>query len=250
MFLFAIILVANFSLIGCGGNSSGKTNNTLENKSTEEGVQTTKNEEKNSNEDVVLSKEEKDLWIFLSHITAIIEGSSDFPEKLDDWTDQNLIEFGAMHEFIYNQDVFTSADDARPKVDKKYVDNVVGQYFEKTISKPQSVGDEDYFYIEYQDNSYVMYGFDPNFRFAQVEKIIDEGQRPDGFGNIYTVYLNAYGVENFWGDGEIEFESPDKWEAYNSDIEPGLRYKAVAKIVKGTAEDGDFCFLTEFKIVE
>lgn len=232
LFFLAGILFIYFLNTSCGENTAKINQPTVDSTTTIE-----KNEIKKTSSLVTLNYEEKKkLNVFFSNFSEInLQTISS--KKLNN---TDLIYFGVYHEYINNYKHFESIN-GKAKIKKEYVSKAVAKYFGITISKDQSIDE-----IEFANDYYIISeASGETFMFSQIESIVDNGAAADSFGNLFTATVNVYSATSGWV-GNVHGNKVE-WQNKTPEDVPELSYKVTAVIKKGASEEGNFCYLIDYK---
>jgi hypothetical protein len=167
------------------------------------------------------SEERKKLNIFFSNFSEVDLK----PFQSGGITEDELIKFGVMHNYINNFKLFDNLGEGNMRLKEDAVSKSIEKYFGKTVSRHKPVYD-----IRYKNGNYYIQAADGGaYIFSQVKRLVDIGN------DRYIAYVNVYSASSGWtGD---EHASPEQWnDAYDN---PELSGKFKATFSKTNGPKGE-----------
>ncbi|MGV8019186.1 MAG: hypothetical protein AB2L26_13535 [Ignavibacteria bacterium] len=221
--LAVLICIASLVLFSCKSESEKPAGEKKENVTTntppKENTATLNNE--TPKEVKLTTEEQKKLNIFFSNFSEV--GLKPFSSGSA--ADEELINFGVLHNYKNNLSKFEKVDNLNSKIKEEHVSASIKKYFGINFSGHKSTGDfkykNGYYYVSIADGE--------AFTFSQVEKLNDMG------GDKYSAYVNVYTAGSGW-TGDVH-ASPKKWGGGGE--EPVLTGSFKATISKTSGPKGE-----------
>jgi hypothetical protein len=223
-------------------NSPENNSNTESNKSnlsttTGPGQNESKPVEQSANEVNLDLAAKKKLNVFLSNFTEVWLK----PYSEGNISDQELINFAVMHDYINNLNKFTGGQDGYLYLSKNRVSSTIKRFFGISFTRHRA-GD-----IEYTNGNYRLMPADGEQRpWAQVTRMIDNGN------SNFTVYFEKFTEQDFPGFNEqvelVDIYSPkENWRQDWRDIKGQPMKATVKKILEGNTYRYELVDYSELK---
>lgn len=220
-----LLSIAMLFVYSCNKESNKQEQKQEQKTSTTKDTVQTKKENTAAGKEVTLSAaEQKKLNVFFSNFSeAYLE-----PFTAGNISDDELIKFGVLHNFINNRKNFQRSGDYL-MIKSDAVSKSIEKYFGNTFKAHNPTKD-----YKYKDGYYFIQNTDGEAHtFSQVASMSDAG------GDRYVALVNVYTASSGWtGD---EHASPKTWGA-DGDEKPELTSKFKATFSKTKGENGEEVF--------
>ncbi|MFA5405080.1 MAG: hypothetical protein WC358_09115 [Ignavibacteria bacterium] len=221
-----VLLSLLFSVLYSCKSESGKTNSTQKENVPPESTpkESTSSKENNSasKEVKLIPEEQKKLNVFFSNFSEV----NLKPFTIASITDEDLINFGVLHNYKNNFKLFEKVDNSNVKIKEDNISASIQKYFDRKINSHKSTSDykykNGYYFVPLADGE--------AFTFSQVEKMNDIGN------DKYIAYINVYTASSGW-TGNVH-AAPKEWTSDEND-KPELSEKFKATIKKSSGTKGE-----------
>ncbi len=167
------------------------------------------------------SEEQKKMNIFFSNFSEV----GLMPFESGKIADEELINFGVLHNYKNNLSKFEKVDNLNSKIKEEHISASIKKYFGRNFSGHKSTGE-----FKYKNGYYFIPQADGEaFTFSQVDKMNDIG------GDKFTAYVNVYSAGSGWS-GDVH-ASPKKWGTGEGN--PELTGKFKATVLKTNGPNGE-----------
>ena len=207
-------------LAACSSTSDNKTS---ENKKDSTVIEQTPT----SGKEVKLNvTEKKALDTFFSNFAEADLGSF---TQTDGIKNEEMINFGILHNYINKRKVFVNVDENTIKIKKEYIEESVNKFFGKKSIKHKSIEG-----VAYSNGYYTMPLADgETFRFAQIAKLVDLGSQK------FEAEVNLFSASSGWtGDTHAD---PSTYAKMDMGDAPSVDSKVKAILLKD--EKGKYTLL-------
>lgn len=189
---FLILSIAITTIIACNSNNQNASN-------------------KENSENLTTEKQKVLNTFFSNFAEAYLENF----KQADGISNDELIRFGIMYNYINNRKRFTQLDEYNVKIKKEFVEETAKYYFDKPVASHKSIEgvgyNEGFYSIPLADGE--------SLTFAQVEKISDLGN------SNFSAIVNVYSAGSGW-TGDVH-ANPSAW-AKDGDSAPTFMFKVNA----------------------
>ncbi len=211
-------------LAACSSTSDNKTSENKEDSTVIEQNPATGNDVKLSTTD------KRALDTFFSNFAEVGLGS--FTQS-DGIKNEEMINFGILHNYINKRKVFVNVDENTVKIKKEYIEESVNKYFGKKSIKHKSIEG-----VAYSNGYYTMPLADgETFRFAQIAKLVDLGSQK------FEAQVNVFSASSGWtGDTHA---NPSAYATTDIGDAPSVDSKVKAILLKD--EKGKYTLLEYVK---